>query len=99
MAIGLPAKYQIVVKSDLSREQFNETSINVMKKIGWKVRVATHEYIQAKSRFNLYTFGETIEVIYKDMNHIQLVSTCNFQLFDAHKNKINLRTFWGYFSN
>jgi uncharacterized protein (DUF1499 family) len=99
MAIGFPAKFELTVKSELDKDTFIEKSKETIELIGWKIKVFSDDYIQAKSTFNLYTFGETIEIYFEDLNHIRLKSACNFQIFDANKNKINIRTFWSYFAN
>ncbi len=99
MAIGFPPGYELIVSSEISKEEFSQKSLKAFEKLKWKLVIGTPGFLKVNTKINFSTSGETFSVNYKDMENIRLKSKSRFlNIVDWGMNKSNVRVFWSYFS-
>ena len=99
MRIGFPPKFELIVSSELTDDEFYQKALIAFDKLNWKLVVETSGVLKASTQFNPMNFGETFSVDYKDFKNIKLKSKSKFlNIIDWGMNKSNVRVFWSYFS-
>ncbi len=99
MAIGFPPTYELIVSSEISKEEFSQKSLMAFEKLKWKLVIGTPGFLKVNTKINFSTSGETFSVNYEDMKNIRLKSKSRFlNIVDWGMNKSNVRVFWSYFS-
>ncbi len=100
MAIGFPPRFELIVSSEINKEEFYQKSIIAFDKLKWKLVIETPGFLKVKTKVNFSTSGETFSVNYSDMKNIRLLSKGRFlNVVDWGMNKSNVRVFWSYFSS
>ncbi|RLD61227.1 MAG: hypothetical protein DRI95_14485 [Bacteroidetes bacterium] len=99
MAIGFPPTYELIVSSEISKEEFSQKSLMAFEKLKWKLVIGTPGFLKVNTKINFSTSGETFSVNYEDMKNIRLKSKSRFlNIVDWGMNRSNVRVFWSYFS-
>ncbi|MBN1252762.1 MAG: hypothetical protein JXR51_05895 [Bacteroidales bacterium] len=98
MKIGFPPSFELIVSSDIIKEEFYQKSLIAFDKLKWKLVLETPGILKANTRANFNTLGETFTVNFKDMKNIKLKSKCKFlNIIDWGMNRSSVRVFWSYF--
>ncbi len=99
MAIGFPPTYELIVSSEISKEEFSQKSLMAFEKLKWKLVIGTPGFLKVNTKINFSTSCETFSVNYEDMKNIRLKSKSRFlNIVDWGMNRSNVRVFWSYFS-
>ena len=99
MRIGFPPKFELIVSSELTKDEFYQKTLIAFDKLNWKLTIETTDVLKANTKFNSTNFGEIFTVNYKDLENIKLKSKSRYlNIIDWGMNKSNVRVFWSYFS-
>jgi len=99
MRVGFPPKFELIVSSELTNDEFYQKTLIAFDKLNWKLVIETSGVLKASTKFNFMNLGENFSVDYKDMKNIKLKSKSRFlNIVDWGMNKSNVRAFWSYFS-
>ena len=99
MRVGYPPKYEIIVSSELTKDEFYKQSLIAFDKLKWQLTIKSPGTLKVSTKLNPMNFGEIFSVDYKDMKNIKLKSKSKFiNIIDWGMNKSNVRVFWSYFS-
>ena len=100
MAIGFPPSYELIVRSEISKEEFSQKSLMAFEKLKWKLVIGTPGFLKVNTKNVFSTSGETFSVNYKNMKCIKMKSKSRFlNIVDWGMNKSNVCVFWSYFSS
>ena len=100
MSFGFPPSFELIVRSEISEEEFSQKSLMAFDKLKWKLIIGTPGFLKVNTKINFSTSGETFYVNYTDMKNIRLKSKSRFlNIVDWGINKSNVHVFWSYFPN
>jgi hypothetical protein len=95
VAIAFPAYHTERFRTAAAPEDLRDLILDTIASLGWPLRQDSEEAIVAAVRFNLWSFGERIEIRTHQDGSVTITSQCAMptQCFDWGKNESNVAMF------